>query len=144
MAEDILKTGKAEKKLREIIEAQGGNPKVKPEDVPVGDKISQVQATQDGEVLWVSNEGVAKIAKEAGAPKDKGAGLLLHAKLGDHVKKGQVIMEIFAERNSKLKSAVELAQKMQPVGLSRKPEDRMLMERIPTPVAHKKTFILER
>jgi hypothetical protein len=53
-------------------------------------------------------------------------------------------MEIFAERNSKLKSAVELAQKMQPVGLSRKPEDRMLMERIPTPVVHKKTFILER
>jgi len=144
MAEDILKTGKAEKKLREIIEAQGGNPKVKPEDVPVGDKTSQVQATQDGEVLWVSNEGVAKIAKEAGAPKDKGAGLLLHAKLGDHVKKGQVILEIFAERNSKLKSAVELAQKMQPVGLSRKPEDRMLMERIPTPVVHKKTFILER
>ena len=144
MAEDILKTGKAEEKLREIIEAQGGNPKVKPEDVPVGDKTSQVQATQDGEVLWVSNEGVAKIAKEAGAPKDKGAGLLLHAKLGDHVKKGQVILEMFAERNSKLKSAVELAQKMQPFGLSRKPEDRMLMERIPTPVVHKKTFILER
>jgi thymidine phosphorylase len=68
----------------------------------------------------------------------------LHAKLGDHVKKGQVIMEIFAERSSKLESAVALAQKIQPVGLSRRPEDRMLMERIPTPVVHKKTFILER
>jgi len=28
--------------------------------------------------------------------------------------------------------------------LSKKPEDRMLMERIPTPVVHRKTFILER
>jgi AMP phosphorylase len=144
LAEDILRTGKAEEKLREIIEAQGGNSKVKPEDVPVGDKTSQVHATQDGEVVWINNEGIAKIAKEAGAPKDKGAGLMLKAKLGNHVKKDQIILEIFAERSSKLESALELAQKMQPIGLSRKPEDRMLMERIPTSVVHRKTFILER
>jgi len=144
LAQEILKSGKAEQKLREIIEAQGGNPKVKTEDIAVGDKKAEVIADKDGEVLWIINEGIAKIAKEAGAPKDKGAGLLLKTKLGDHVKKGQAILEIVAERSTKLESAIELARKIQPIGLSKKPEDRMLMERIPTPVVHKKTFILDR
>ena len=33
LALDILRTGKAEKKFREIIECQGGNPNIKPEDI---------------------------------------------------------------------------------------------------------------
>jgi AMP phosphorylase len=144
IAQGILKSGKAEQKLRDIIEAQGGDPKIKPGDLAVGDKKAEMTADKDGEVLWINNEGIAKIAKEAGAPKDKGAGLLLRTKLGERVKKGQLTMEIIAERNTKLQSALELAQRIQPIGLSKKPEDRMLMERIPTAVVHKKTFILER
>jgi AMP phosphorylase len=134
----------AERKLREIIEAQGGNPNVKPEDISIGDKKGSVEADKDGIVLWMSNEDIAKIAKQAGAPKDKGAGLLLKAKLGDTVKKGQVLLEIFAERSPKLESALKLADRLQPIGLSRKPGDRMLIEKIPTVAVHKKTFILER
>lgn len=144
LAEDMLRSGKAEKKLREIIEAQGGNPNVKPDDLTIGDKSASITADKDGIVLWMNNEDIAKIAKQAGAPKDKGAGLLLKAKLGDPVKKGQVLMEIFAERSPKLESAVTLANRVEPIGLIKKPEDRMLMERIPTLTVHKKTFILER
>ena len=144
MAQELLKSGRAEKKLREIIQAQGGDPDVKPEDIGVGNERSEIFADKDGEVLWVSNENVAKIAKEAGAPKDKGAGMLLKVKLGDHVKQGQALFEILAERNAKLESAARLADKLQPVGLSKRPEDRMLIERIPTPVIHRKTFVLER
>jgi len=144
VAEELLKSGKAEEKLKQIIQAQGGDPRVKPEDIAVGDKKSELIADKDGQVLRISNEDIAKIAKEAGAPKDKGAGLLLKVKLGDRVKKDQVLFEIIAERSIKLESAVKLANKLQPVGLSKKPEDRMLMERIPTPVVHKKMFILDR
>jgi len=144
LAEELLKSGMAERKLREIIEAQGGNPNVKPEDMSIGDKKGSVVADKDGIVLWMSNEDIAKIAKEAGAPKDKGAGLLLKAKLGDTVKKGQILLEIFAERSPKLESALKLADRLQPIGLSKKPGDRMLIEKIPTVVVHKKTFILER
>ena len=35
MAEEMIDSGRAMKKLREIIEAQGGDPAVKPEDLPV-------------------------------------------------------------------------------------------------------------
>jgi len=143
-AKEILKSGKAERKLREIIEAQGGNPEVKPEDIKVGDKKAEVTTDRDGRVLWINNKYIAQVAREAGAPKDKGAGVLLKVKLGDYIKKGEVLFEIYAERNTRLESAVEVAEKLQPVGLSKKPEERMLMDRIPKPTVHKKTFILER
>lgn len=143
-AENLLTTGKAEKKLREIIEAQGGNPKTKPEDVKVGDERAEITTEKKGRVLWISNTRIAQVAKEAGAPKDQGAGVLLNTKLGEHVKEGGVLFEIYAERSTKLEGAIELAEKLQPVGLSKKPEERMLMDRVPTPAIHRKTFTLER
>lgn len=143
-AEELLKSGKAEQKLREIIEAQGGDPRVKVEDILVGDEREVVTTAKEGEVLWVSNEDLAKIAKEAGAPKDKGAGVMLRTKLGDHAKNGEVLFEIYAERDGRLESALNMARKLHPIGLSKKPEDRMLMSRIPAPTAHRKAFTLER
>jgi AMP phosphorylase len=143
-AEHLLQSGKAERKLRQIIEAQGGNPKIKPEDIGIGEKATVIPADKDGHILWINNEGIARIAREAGAPKERGAGVMLNAKLGDHVKKGQAILEIVAERNTKLEAATKLTDILQPVGLSRRPEDRMLMERIPYEKLHKRTFVLER
>jgi AMP phosphorylase len=143
-AEEILRSGKAEVKLREIIEAQGGDPKVKPEDIAVGDKRAEIKTDKGGRVLWISNEDTAKIAREAGAPKEKGAGVVLGTKLGEQAKKGAVLFEIYAERNGKLEAAVELAEKLHPVGLSEKPEERMLIDRVPTRIAERREFMLER
>ena len=143
-AEAILGSGKAEKKLREIIGAQGGKGKVKPEDILVGDKVAEVKAKQSGKVLFVSCEGIAQIAREAGAPKEKGAGVVLKAKLGDPVRAGSVLFEIYAERDGKLASALELAEKLQPFVLSRKVEERMLLDQVPARVEREKPFMLER
>ncbi len=143
-AEDILMSGKAERKLREIIEAQGGDAKVRPEDVNFGDKNAKISTEVGGRVLWIDNRAIAQIAREAGAPKEKGAGVILKTKLGERVKKEGVLFEIFAERNTKLEAAIEIAKVLQPVGLSKKPEERMLMDRIPTRIPHKKSFTLER
>jgi AMP phosphorylase len=94
----LLNSGKAENKLREIIQAQGGDESVKPDDISLGNKRANVTADKNGRVLWISNEDVARIAREAGAPKDRGAGIVLSVKLGDRVKKDQVMFEIFAEK----------------------------------------------
>jgi AMP phosphorylase len=143
-AEKILATGKAEKKLRQIIEAQGGNPKVKPDEIPVGTQTAQVKAKQAGKILWISTEGIVQVAREAGAPKEKGAGVVLKAKLGDAVRKGSVLFEIYAERSGKLESALELAERVQPFVLSRKAEERMLLDQVPSRVGREKAFMLER
>ncbi len=143
-AEYMLKSGKAEKKLREIIEAQGGNPRIKPYEIPVGSNKVEVNANQAGRVLWISTEDIAHVAKTAGAPKEKGAGVVLKAKLGEAVKKDGVLLEIYAEKNSKLEAALELAKQLQPIVLSKKPEEQMLLDRFPEKVANEKTFMLER
>lgn len=143
-AEAILASGKAEKKLREIISAQGGNAKVKPEGISVGDKVAEIEAEQSGKVLFVHSESFAQVAREAGAPKEKGAGIVLKAKLGDTVKKDEVLFEIYAERAGKLESALELAKTLQPIVLSRKGEERILLDQVPAKVEHEKAFMLER
>jgi len=143
-AEHMLQSGRAEKKLREIIEAQGGNPRVKPDEIPVGDKKAEVNANEAGRVLWISTEGIVHIAREAGAPREKGAGVVLKAKLGEAVKKGGALLEIYAERSGKLESALELAQRLQPIVLSKRPEERMLLDRVPEKIAGEQPFMLER
>jgi AMP phosphorylase len=143
-AETILKSGRAEQKLRQIIETQGGNPKVKPEEIPVGNETAEVKAQQSGRTLWISTESLVQIAREAGAPKEKGAGVVLKAKLGDAVRKGSILYQIWAERPGKLQSALELAETLQPYVLSRKPEERMLLDQVPAKAERDKSFMPER
>jgi thymidine phosphorylase len=60
------------------------------------------------------------------------------------VKKGAVLLEIYAERSIKLDTALKLANELQPIILSKKPEDQMLLDRVPKKIASEKPFILER
>jgi len=143
-AAHMLQSGKAEQKLREIIEAQGGNPRVKPDELPVGAYKADVTAEQAGRVLWISTADIASIAKTAGAPRAKGAGVVLKVKLGETAKKNDVLFEICAERSSKLESALELAHRLQPAVLSKKSENQMLLDRVPEKVASDRPFMLER
>ena len=117
---------------------------MRPEDIAVGDKKAEITTEKGGRVLWINNEDVANIAKEAGAPKEKGAGVVLRTKLGDNVKKSGTLIDIYAERNVKLEAAIELAKRLHPIGLSEKPEERMLIDRIPPQTIQRKPFILER
>jgi len=109
-AMDILNSGKAEKKFREIIEAQGGNPKVKPSDIAIGKKSQTIKSDEDGNVLWIDNTDIAAIARKAGAPRDKGGGIELFAKMGDTVKKGDDIFKIYSNNTIRLNIAVKLAK----------------------------------
>jgi len=144
-AEEILRSGKAMAKLQEIIEAQGGNPSIKPEDIPVGPEHAEVRAPQKGRVLWISTDGIVQVARAAGTPKEKGAGIVLHAKVGDAVAKDGVLFEVYAERSNKLESALELAKRLEPVVLTKKTEERMLLDQYPAKTAaHDESFMLER
>lgn len=144
VAEDMIDSGKALKKMQEIIAAQGGNPSVKPEDLPVGPLKVAVHSKEAGKVLYLSTDDLVRIARIAGTPKEKGAGILLHAKLGDYVRKDGVLFEIYAERSSKLQAALELAEQLSPIILSRKPEKEMVLDTIPEKTTHEKMFSLDR
>ncbi|RLI32972.1 AMP phosphorylase, partial [Candidatus Bathyarchaeota archaeon] len=144
MATHLVEAGEAEGKLREIISAQGGDPEVMPEDIEIGEKCEVITSDQRGRVVAISNSAVAHIAREAGAPKDKGAGVLLKVKLGDEVSEGEPLFEIYAERGWKMEAAVSLAESLRPIRLSRRIEERMLIERFPKRFPPKEPFLLER
>jgi AMP phosphorylase len=144
IAERMLDSGKAEKKMREIIAAQGGDPTIKPDDLPVGKFHEVLRSDRAGRVLWLSTDDLVRIARAAGTPKEKGAGVVLHAKLGDTVHKDGVLLEIFADRPSKLSSALELAKQLSPIVLSKKPEEEMILDQVPKKASVDKPFSLDR
>jgi len=139
----LLRNGKAYKKLQQIIAAQGGEPNIKPGDLKIGTKKAEVVSSEDGRVGWVSNSAIVEISRAAGTPKDKGSGILLHKKIGDRVRKGETLLEIFAEKDYKLERALSIANDLKIMGIGEKRE--MLLEKIPVKVIrHPKHFILER
>jgi len=125
MAVDILKSGKAYQKMREIIEAQGGNPDIKPDDIPIGDKKEVVVAPYSGYVTQIYNQQVSQIARAAGAPRDKGAGLVLLRKKEGKVDKGEPLFEIYAEHETKLDEALEVSRRKLPLKI-----EGMLLEKL--------------
>jgi len=127
LAKSILERGKALEKMREIIEAQGGDPNVKPEDIPLGEYRITIKAQCDGYVTGVSNMAVNAIARAAGAPVEKGAGVIVYWKRGAKVKKGDPLLEIFAERESKLSEAYSVATRLRPITI-----EGMLLQRVPS------------
>jgi AMP phosphorylase len=126
VAKDILFSGKALIKMREIIEAQGGDPSIKPEELPVGQHRIDIKAPCDGFVTNVSNNAICAIARATGVPIEKGAGVVLRWKRGNKVKKNDVLLEIYAERGSKLTEAYNMALKTTPVTI-----EGMLLHKIP-------------
>lgn len=93
IARDILDSGRALAKMNAIIQAQG----VRPIDFTPGEHCFEVKASRSGIVATIDNLQMAKIARIAGAPIDKKAGVDLLRKTGDKVTKGEVIYRIYAE-----------------------------------------------
>jgi len=138
----VLKSGKAEEKLREIIAHQGGNAAVKPDDIKIGDYGLDICAERSGYVLWLNNNGLIDVARAAGAPKDKGAGLILHKKLGHKVEKGERLFTVYAEKARKLERVRKITDENGIIGVGDKIE--MLIHEVKQVPIHKKSFILER
>jgi AMP phosphorylase len=105
-AYEALKSGKAYAKFREIIEAQEGDPDIKPEDIPVSSIQYTLTAPRDGIVSFVNNTALNMAARLAGAPDDKSAGIRLYAKTGYRVKKGDPLLTVYASTESRLRDAV--------------------------------------
>jgi AMP phosphorylase len=137
---EILNSGKAEVKLREIISLQGGNEEIKPEDIEIGNYGLDFYAEKDGVVLWIDNVSLINFARAAGAPKDKESGILLYKKIGERVKKDEKIFTVFAKSERKLDRVLKLEEK--PFGIGERAE--MLIQVVKEQILHKKTFMLER
>ncbi len=126
-AMETLRSGKAFTKLKEIIEAQGGNPNITHTDIKVGENRADFASPADGYVIEFDNKRIVEIARIAGAPIDKGAGVWIHRKKGETVNKGDPLITIFADKSWKLTNALKSAEKDYPIIV-----EGMLLERVQT------------
>ncbi len=117
-AREIFNSGRTLEKYRQMIEAQGGDPHKKSEDIPLGDKTYQVTSISNGSVISVHNNRIVRIVRAAGSPKDKGAGIYVHKKKGEYVKAGEPVITIYAEKDWKLNRAIDLTAEEPPVIVS--------------------------
>ncbi|MFD0680990.1 MULTISPECIES: pyrimidine-nucleoside phosphorylase [unclassified Paenibacillus] len=108
LAEELLRSGAALGKLRELIAAQGGNPEVadRPELLPSAAYQVPVPALQAGTVSHIDAEALGVTAMMLGAGRatkedhiDLAVGIVLHKKVGDYVSAGESIAELYMNRN---------------------------------------------
>ncbi|MDP3877518.1 MAG: thymidine phosphorylase family protein [Methylobacter sp.] len=105
IARDILESGRAGAKMNALIQAQGA----KSIDLHPGKLCHEIVSEGEGVVTSIDNFQMAKIARLAGAPMMKKAGVDLLKKLGNSVKKGDILYRIYAEFPADFKFAKEAA-----------------------------------
>ncbi|KTC79491.1 thymidine phosphorylase [Legionella cherrii] len=102
IATHLLNSGKALAKFEAICRAQGGLREIK--KAPV---VHTIESTRSGIVINIDNRHISQMAKLAGAPKSKAAGVELLTELHSVVKKSQPLFRIYAETRSELNYALD-------------------------------------
>ncbi len=108
LAKEILKSGKAYEKMKHIIEAQGGNPNIKPEDIKLGPFKKEFYSSKSGHITEINNAIINDIAKAAGCPFSRTSGVVVIKKQGALIKEGDLIFKIYANTQSNLKKAEKI------------------------------------
>lgn len=110
LARYAVESGKALLKMREIIELQGGRKNVDSEEIILHSRRMRIHSEKTGKVRSINNRFIDEIARILGAPHDKQAGIYLHKRFGDTVKKGEKILTIYSsseERERLAKKAIK-------------------------------------
>ncbi len=116
LAEKLLADGSGYRKFVELVQAQGGEVEQveHPERLPRASIVREVSADRSGYVQRVNALEVGLTSVDLGAgraqkgdPIDYAVGLLLHAKVADHVEAGQLLFTIHANDQDKAMAAEE-------------------------------------
>jgi len=124
-AQAVLQSGAAHKKFLTIVAAQGGRLSVRSADLVPGAHAFEALAVRDAR-FDLDNPTIVAIARAAGSPQSKGAGILLLRNVGDPIAAGQAAFRVYAETPGRLANAWETTQRRtgfqcRPVGLGSAP-----------------------
>jgi pyrimidine-nucleoside phosphorylase len=116
---DLIASGQGLAKLRELVEIQGGDVRMidNPDRLPQARLIEDVQSDGNGYVAQLNALTVAQASLELGAgrarktdPIDPAVGIVVHRKIGDPIKAGDVIFTIHADNKDQLARARTILQ----------------------------------
>ena len=109
---EALKDGSAMDHWKRMISAQGGDPDAK---LPVAQEQHVITATESGIMTKMDAMKICVSAWRLGAGRSKqgekvqaGAGIEMHAKPGDYIKKGDVLLTLHTDEPARFDRAVEI------------------------------------
>ncbi len=129
-----LKDGRAMDKWRQMISAQGGNPDAA---LPVAKESHVVYAQADGFISQLDALALGTASWRLGAGRARkedavqfGAGITLHAQLGDKVSKGQPLLTLFTDEAARFDRALEAIEGQISISDSQQPVRKIILDRI--------------
>ncbi len=139
LAGQMISSGKAREKFREMIRLQGGNPAVmeNPGILPQARFKADVKSTVSGFVAGFMTEqiGIAGVLLGGGRAKkedtvDPAVGIIVHKKMGDRVSAGEALCTIHYNAAERFEQAAPLILKSYQIGPMPPAEKRPLVRRI--------------
>jgi len=119
LSNEIIKSGKAFKKFVEIVKLQGGNEFyiLNPEKYPRTKYSEKIVSPKTGYLQKVDTFNIGIASLELGAGRrtkediiDPKAGIIFYPKIGDRIKKGSVIAELYSDDKTKIETARKLVE----------------------------------
>lgn len=136
---DALHSGRGLMKLKEMIAAQGGDPKVC-DDVsllPAAQDQIAVESVESGYIVSMDAEQIGTAARLLGAgrlskeePIDLAVGLIMHKRIGDRVEKGEILATLHVNKRDHLDEAREKLLKAIHIGNGAVPPAPLLYARV--------------
>jgi len=138
MAKQALESGRALNKLAEFIEGQGGNPKVI-EDYSLFPRPScfiEIRSADEGYIQAIGARTIGLASQHSGAGRatkedqiDLSAGIILCKKVGEAVKKDEILATVFGSDLTRVQKGADEAAKAYQIG-SEMPETEPLIKKV--------------
>jgi pyrimidine-nucleoside phosphorylase len=135
----LLASGKALERFRQMVELQGGDPRVvdDPKILPQARHSQQVLSAKEGYIASLQCEqvGTACVILGGGRERkedsvDPAVGIALHRKVGDRVAAGEPIATIYYNSGSRVERAQQLLEESCGISDSPPSEKRLLIHRV--------------
>jgi pyrimidine-nucleoside phosphorylase len=120
LAEEMIATGCARDKFRQVIKQQGGDERVvdDPSRLPRAKKTEALRSSRSGFVSRIACEQVGKACVVLGGGREKqddaidpAVGIVLGKKVGDAVRAGETLCAVYYNADSRLREALGLLEK---------------------------------
>ena len=111
LAKEMLDSGKAIKKFKDIIKAQRGSL----HRLRLAKFKKDIFMKSNGKIFEIDNKKITSLARIAGCPMDKSSGLYLYKHVGNRLKKGEKLLTIYTESKSRLREAINFYIEQKPI-----------------------------
>lgn len=115
-AKEILESGKAYEKFKEIINMQNKKEDFEKriKEMEYAKFLKIIRAKKTSRIREINNFKINSLGRILGSPETKTAGLFIHKKKGK-IKKGEPIVTIYSESKSKLADGITFIKKFNPI-----------------------------